>query len=89
MEIIINQWSGVGGQWSEISDETLADFGFYWLEKNGVKVLACRRLEEKGFANGFSTRLGGVSPFPENSLNLSGLYRNKLGWCGIQPAVKR
>ncbi len=25
-----------------------------------------------GFANGFSTRLGGVSPFPENSLNLAG-----------------
>ena len=73
MEIIINQWSGVGGQWSEISDETLADFGFYWREKNGVKILVCRRLEEKGFVSGFSTRLGGVSTFPENSLNLSGL----------------
>lgn len=29
-------------------------------------------LEEKGFANSFSTRLGGVSAFPENSLNLAG-----------------
>jgi len=73
MEIIINQWSGVGGRWSEISDETLADFGFYWREKNGVRIFVCRRLEEKGFVSGFSTRLGGVSPFPENSLNLSGL----------------
>lgn len=55
------------------TDKTLADSGFYWREKNGVKVLVCRTLEEKGFVNGFSTRLGGVSPFPENSLNLSGL----------------
>jgi YfiH family protein len=29
-------------------------------------------LEENGFANGFSTRLGGVSAFPENDLNLAG-----------------
>ncbi|MCY7374823.1 MAG: peptidoglycan editing factor PgeF [Pyrinomonadaceae bacterium] len=33
----------------------------------------CRPLEEKGFVNGFSTRLGGVSDFPKDSLNLSGL----------------
>lgn len=38
-----------------------------------MKVLICRPLEEKGFVNGFSTRIGGVSAFPENSLNLSGL----------------
>ena len=31
-----------------------------------------RALEENGFKNGFSTRLGGVSDFPENSLNLAG-----------------
>ena len=37
-----------------------------------MKVLVCRALEEKGFANGFSTRLGGVSAFPENDLNLAG-----------------
>lgn len=53
-------------------DQILAEKGFYWREKNGVKVLICRALEEKGFANGFSTRLGGVSPMPENDLNLSG-----------------
>ncbi len=29
-------------------------------------------MEENGFANGFSTRLGGVSDFPKNSLNLAG-----------------
>ena len=32
----------------------------------------CRALEEKGFVNGFSTRLGGVSDFPKDALNLSG-----------------
>ena len=37
-----------------------------------MKILVCRALEEKGFVNGFSTRLGGVSPFPENDLNLAG-----------------
>lgn len=34
--------------------------------------MVSRALEENGFANGFSTRLGGVSPFPENDLNLAG-----------------
>lgn len=37
-----------------------------------MKALVCKPLEEKGFVNGFSTRVGGVSSFPENSLNLSG-----------------
>lgn len=56
-----------------ISDEQiLADSGFYWREKGTVKVLVCRPLEDAGFSNGFSTRLGGVSPFPESSLNLAG-----------------
>lgn len=79
METIINQESEdrsrkteIKSPKSEISVETLADFGFYWREKKGVKVLVCRALEDKGFANGFSTRLGGVSAFPENSLNLAG-----------------
>ena len=73
METIISQSSAVSSQRSEISDETLADCGFYWREKNGVKVLICRPLEDAGFANGFSTRLGGVSDFPKDALNLSGL----------------
>ncbi|MDQ2747880.1 MAG: peptidoglycan editing factor PgeF [Acidobacteriota bacterium] len=38
-----------------------------------MKVLICRPLEEAGFVNGFSTRVGGVSDFPNNALNLSGL----------------
>lgn len=63
MEIIIN---------SQSEEQILAENGFYWREKNGVKVLVNRALEEKGFANGFSTRLGGVSDFRENSLNLAG-----------------
>jgi polyphenol oxidase len=53
-------------------EQILTDSGFYWREHDGVKVLVCRALEEQGFANGFSTRLGGVSPFPENNLNLAG-----------------
>ncbi len=55
-----------------ITDESLAENGFYWREKDGIKVLINRVLEENGFANGFSTRIGGVSEFPENSLNLAG-----------------
>lgn len=58
---------------SLVTDEILAENGFYWREESGVKVLVCRALEEKGFVNGFSTRLGGTSSFPENALNLSGL----------------
>ncbi len=60
MEMIINK------------NGKLNETGFFWREKNGVKVLVCKELEEAGFANGFSTRLGGVSPFPENDLNLAG-----------------
>lgn len=54
------------------SDASLTQEGFYWRERNGVKLLICRPLEEKGFTNGFSTRVGGVSAFPEDSLNLAG-----------------
>jgi YfiH family protein len=58
-----------------ITDESLAENGFAWREsreKNGVKVLVCEPLENAGFVNGFSTRAGGVSAFPENALSLSG-----------------
>ncbi len=57
---------------SSDEDQILAENGFVWREKNGVKVLICRPLEEKGFTNGFSTRLGGVSDFPKDALNLAG-----------------
>lgn len=56
-----------------ISDaETLANSGFYWRERGGVKILVCKPLEDAGFLNAFSTRLGGVSDFPKDSLNLAG-----------------
>ncbi len=35
-------------------------------------MLVCSPLERAGFVNGFSTRLGGVSPFPDGDLNLAG-----------------
>lgn len=56
----------------QTEDQILAENGFYWREKNGLKVLVSRALEDAGFTNGFSTRLGGVSPFPANDLNLAG-----------------
>lgn len=52
--------------------QTVAKSGFYWRERDGGKVLVCKPLEDAGFVNGFSTRLGGVSDFPERSLNLAG-----------------
>src|SRR5262249_44274999 len=36
----------------------------------GVKVIECAPLAEAGFVAAFSTRLGGVSGFPANALNL-------------------
>lgn len=56
----------------EPDEQILTESGFYWRERNGVKALVCRALEDAGFVNAFSTRLGGVSPFPENDLNLAG-----------------
>ena len=70
METIISPESQVPSSKSE--EQILAENGFYWRESGGVKVLISRALEEKGFTNGFSTRAGGVSDFPENSLNLAG-----------------
>ena len=46
--------------------------GFYWRERDGIRALICGSLEADGFANAFSTRLGGVSPMPDNCLNLAG-----------------
>lgn len=55
-----------------ISDENLQRAGFYWREVDGVRALVCATMELAGFANGFSTRSGGTSAMPENSLNLAG-----------------
>ena len=64
---------GPGTSQSQTTDEKiLTDVGFHWRERGPVKVLVCDPLERAGFANGFSSRLGGVSPFPENDLNLAG-----------------
>jgi YfiH family protein len=59
----------------ELTQRQIADLqnsGFYWRERDSVRALVCAPLEQDGFTNAFSTRLGGVSPFPENSLNLAG-----------------
>jgi YfiH family protein len=53
-------------------DANLRDAGFYWREVNCVRALICSPLEEAGFTNGFSTRIGGVSPMPQAALNLAG-----------------
>ncbi len=57
----------------------LARAGFYWRERNGVRALACAPLEQSGFANLFSTRAGGVSPFPQADLNLAGFNEDSAG----------
>ena len=55
------------------TDSEIERAGFILREgENGVAAFACEPLERDGFANAFSTRRGGVSPFPENSLNLAG-----------------
>jgi YfiH family protein len=55
-----------------ISDKDLEQAGFYWRDADGVRALICLPLERDGFPNGFSTRVGGTSPMPENALNLAG-----------------
>ena len=54
------------------SDKQLNEHGFYWRELDGVRALVCEPLEQDGFVNGFSTRLGGVSDMPANALSLAG-----------------
>ena len=51
--------------------------GFYWREREGTRALICSPLEADGFTNAFSTRLGGVSPMPENALNLAGFNEDE------------
>lgn len=61
---------------TEVSE--LRRAGFLWREgEGGVRALCCGPLEEDGFANAFSTRAGGVSPFPEGSLNLAGFDQDE------------
>jgi hypothetical protein len=53
-------------------DSELDRAGFYWRETDGVRALVCAPLEQDGFSNAFSTRLGGVSAMPQDALNLAG-----------------
>jgi polyphenol oxidase len=53
-------------------DPAIETAGFCWRERDGVRALICAPLEQDGFANAFSTRLGGVSPMPASDLNLAG-----------------
>ena len=47
--------------------------GFRLLEgEGGLRAFAFEPLEREGFPNAFSTRVGGVSAFPEDALNLAG-----------------
>jgi YfiH family protein len=54
------------------TDTELSEAGFYWRDLEGVRALVCAPLEEDGFVNGFSTRLGGVSDMPAKALSLAG-----------------
>lgn len=56
-----------------ITDEAeLTRAGFHWREKDNTLALSCAPLEQMGFANAFSTRMGGVSPIQQDALNLAG-----------------
>ena len=56
-----------------ITDELeLKHAGFHWRAHSDVRALCCAPLEADGFTNAFSTRLGGVSPMPQEALNLAG-----------------
>jgi YfiH family protein len=56
-----------------ITDEAeLTRAGFHWRERDNVRALVCAPLEQEGFPNAFSTRRGGVSPMPQDALNLAG-----------------
>jgi YfiH family protein len=57
---------------TDSSDAALDAAGFRWLEREGVRAVSSIALDAAGFANAFSTRAGGVSPFPANDLNLAG-----------------
>jgi hypothetical protein len=54
------------------TEPELQSAGFYWRDLEGVRALICAALEQDGFTNGFSTRLGGTSAMPHDALNLAG-----------------
>lgn len=58
---------------------TIASNDFSFRQRDGVTYVVCEPLERAGFKNAFSTRLGGVSPLPENSLSLGNFTRATPG----------
>src|SRR5438132_8765309 len=58
-------------------DPAIESAGFYWREREGVRALICAPLETDGFTNAFSTRIGGVSRFPQDALNLAGFNEDQ------------
>src|SRR6185436_11947253 len=74
-------------------ESALQTNGFYWREREGVRALICEPLEQDGFTNAFSTRLGGVSSMPKHSLNLAGfneddaenIYENRRRFLKLFP----
>lgn len=52
--------------------EKIENSGFAWRERGALRALVCTPLAELGFTNAFSTRTGGVSPLPQDALNLAG-----------------
>lgn len=75
--------------------ELLEQTGFSWREREGVRALVCAPLERDGFSNAFSTRLGGVSPMPQEALNLAGfdddaaenIYENRRRFLRLFPGA--
>jgi YfiH family protein len=63
----------------ELVEETTTETAFVMREhevpttdgKARIATLVCEPLEQAGFVNAFSTRLGGVSPLPSNALSLA------------------
>ena len=56
------------------SDQELAEAGFYWRERDGVRALCCQPVEQDRFVNCFATRNGGVSDMPHDALSLAGFH---------------
>jgi polyphenol oxidase len=56
---------------TDVTEVVRAGFRLRGGEGN-LRAFVCEPLEREGFANAFSTRGGGVSPYPEASLNLAG-----------------
>jgi hypothetical protein len=53
----------------------MRDFSFRQI--NGLELLVCDPIEKIGFKNTFSTRLGGVSPLPDNALSLGNFRQDE------------